>query len=208
MTTQPLLILGGAPGPDPEASFASWERALAMPSVRGLVVGRSLLYPADGDVEGAVAPRRRHRADGGVEAGRDALTAATHPWHLGPVHSVTPEQVGWTYCGLRIVSLAAGAELELATGSEEFAVVPARRGGEHGRRRGAALRPRRAVVGVRPGHRLVLPADRRRGAPGQPRRCGAGAGLGPGAAALRPRLRARPATCASSCAVPVRRPAR
>ena len=55
MTTQPLLILGGAPGPDPEASFASWERALAMPSVRGLVVGRSLLYPADGDVEGAVA---------------------------------------------------------------------------------------------------------------------------------------------------------
>ena len=26
-----------------------------MPSVRGLVVGRSLLYPADGDVEGAVA---------------------------------------------------------------------------------------------------------------------------------------------------------
>ena len=55
MTTQPLLILGGAPGPDPEASFASWERALSMPSVRGLVVGRSLLYPADGDVEGAVA---------------------------------------------------------------------------------------------------------------------------------------------------------
>ena len=50
--------------------------------------------------------------------------AATHPWHLGPVHSVTPEQVGWTYCGLRIVSLAAGAELELATGSEELAVVP------------------------------------------------------------------------------------
>jgi 5-deoxy-glucuronate isomerase len=50
--------------------------------------------------------------------------AATHPWHLGPVRSVTPEQVGWTYCGLRIVSLAAGAEMELATGSEELAVVP------------------------------------------------------------------------------------
>ena len=50
--------------------------------------------------------------------------AATHPWHLGPVRSVTPEQVGWTYCGLRIVSLAAGAALELATGSEELAVVP------------------------------------------------------------------------------------
>jgi len=54
MTTQPLLILGGAPGLDPEATFASWEQALAQPTVRGLVVGRALLYPADGDVESAV----------------------------------------------------------------------------------------------------------------------------------------------------------
>ncbi len=54
MTTQPLLILGGAPGPDPEATFASWEQALAQPSVRGLVVGRALLYPPDGDVAAAV----------------------------------------------------------------------------------------------------------------------------------------------------------
>jgi hypothetical protein len=55
MTTQPLLILGGSPGPDPEATFASWEHALDQPTVRGLVIGRALLYPADGDVEGAVA---------------------------------------------------------------------------------------------------------------------------------------------------------
>ncbi|WP_117000580.1 Cgl0159 family (beta/alpha)8-fold protein [Desertimonas flava] len=55
MTTQPLLILGGSPGPDPDATFASWARALAEPTVRGLVVGRALLYPADGDVESAVA---------------------------------------------------------------------------------------------------------------------------------------------------------
>jgi hypothetical protein len=54
MTTQPLLLLGGAPGPDPEATFASWERALAEPTVRGLVVGRALLYPPDGDVAAAV----------------------------------------------------------------------------------------------------------------------------------------------------------
>jgi hypothetical protein len=54
VTTQPLLILGGAPGPDPEVTFASWEHALAQPTVRGLVVGRALLYPPDGDVEGAV----------------------------------------------------------------------------------------------------------------------------------------------------------
>jgi hypothetical protein len=54
MTTQPLLLLGGAPGPDPEATFASWEQALAEPTVRGLVVGRALLYPPDGDVAAAV----------------------------------------------------------------------------------------------------------------------------------------------------------
>ena len=53
-TTQPLLILGGSPGPDPEATFAAWELALAQPTVRGLVVGRALLYPPDGDVESAV----------------------------------------------------------------------------------------------------------------------------------------------------------
>jgi hypothetical protein len=55
MTTQPLLLLGGAPGPDAEATFASWERALAQPTVRGLVVGRALLYPPDGEVAAAVA---------------------------------------------------------------------------------------------------------------------------------------------------------
>ena len=54
VTTQPLLILGGAPGPDPEATFASWEQALAEPTVRGLVIGRALIYPPDGDVAAAV----------------------------------------------------------------------------------------------------------------------------------------------------------
>lgn len=53
-TTLPTLILGGAPGPDPDTAFAAWERALAVPQVRGLVVGRTLLYPPDGDVEAAV----------------------------------------------------------------------------------------------------------------------------------------------------------
>ncbi|MGI8938381.1 MAG: Cgl0159 family (beta/alpha)8-fold protein [Iamia sp.] len=54
MTTQPLLLLGGAPGPDPGATFAAWELGLHQPSVRGLVVGRSLLYPPDGDVVAVV----------------------------------------------------------------------------------------------------------------------------------------------------------
>ena len=53
-TNQPLLLLGGAPGPDPAETFATWERALAEPTVRGLVAGRALLYPADDDVAGAV----------------------------------------------------------------------------------------------------------------------------------------------------------
>ncbi len=53
-TTLPALILGGAPGPDPEATYASWEQAMAVPNVRGLVVGRALLFPADGNVAGAI----------------------------------------------------------------------------------------------------------------------------------------------------------
>lgn len=50
----PALILGGAPGPDPDAAYRSWAEAMEVPNVRGLVVGRSLLYPADGDVAGAI----------------------------------------------------------------------------------------------------------------------------------------------------------
>lgn len=79
VTTQPLLLLGGAPGPDPEQMFATWQAALAQPTVRGLVVGRALLYPPDGDVAGAIgraadlvhaAARHRHEHRTPVEAGR------------------------------------------------------------------------------------------------------------------------------------------
>ena len=54
-TSLPGLILGGAPGPDPESAFDGWRRAMAVPNVRGLVGGRALLYPPDGDVATAVA---------------------------------------------------------------------------------------------------------------------------------------------------------
>ena len=54
VTTLPALILGGKPGPDPEADYASWQRAMEVPNVRGLVVGRALLYPPDGDVATAI----------------------------------------------------------------------------------------------------------------------------------------------------------
>jgi hypothetical protein len=53
-TTMPTLLLGGDPTGDPEDTYASWGKALALPPVRGLVVGRALLFPPDGDVAAAV----------------------------------------------------------------------------------------------------------------------------------------------------------
>lgn len=53
-TTMPTLLLGGDNGGDPDETFAAWEAALALPGVRGLTVGRTLLYPPDGDVASAV----------------------------------------------------------------------------------------------------------------------------------------------------------
>jgi len=53
-TTMPTLLLGGDPT-DPDEAFASWEKALSLNAVRGLIVGRTLLYPPDDDVAGAVA---------------------------------------------------------------------------------------------------------------------------------------------------------
>jgi DhnA family fructose-bisphosphate aldolase class Ia len=53
-TTLPTLLLGGDPEGAPDETYAAWEAALALPSVRGLVVGRTMLYPADDDVANAV----------------------------------------------------------------------------------------------------------------------------------------------------------
>lgn len=50
-TTLPLLVLGGEVA---EGNEERWADALAQPNVRGLVIGRSLLYPEDDDVAGAV----------------------------------------------------------------------------------------------------------------------------------------------------------
>jgi DhnA family fructose-bisphosphate aldolase class Ia len=49
-TTSPIVLLGGESAKDPDAMFSSWEKALRLPGVRGLAVGRNLLYPADDDV--------------------------------------------------------------------------------------------------------------------------------------------------------------
>ncbi len=53
-TTLPVLLLGGEVGSDQRAQFAQWSEALASPQVKGMVVGRTLLYPPDGDVAAAV----------------------------------------------------------------------------------------------------------------------------------------------------------
>lgn len=53
-TTLPCVVLGGVPTGDPASDLISWGRTLSHPAVRGLVVGRSLLYPPDGDVGSAV----------------------------------------------------------------------------------------------------------------------------------------------------------
>jgi hypothetical protein len=53
-TTLPTLLLGGDPTGSPQETQASWADGLTLPSVRGLVVGRALLFPPDSDVAAAV----------------------------------------------------------------------------------------------------------------------------------------------------------
>ncbi|MFJ9630946.1 deoxyribose-phosphate aldolase [Streptomyces sp. NPDC091280] len=53
-STLPAVLLGGEVGDDQEGAYEKWRKALRLPTVQGLVVGRSLLYPADGGVEAAV----------------------------------------------------------------------------------------------------------------------------------------------------------
>ena len=63
-STLPTLLLGGDPDGTPDETYASWADALKLPGVRGLVVGRTLLYPVDDDVATAVdtAARLVHTA--------------------------------------------------------------------------------------------------------------------------------------------------
>ncbi|WP_432012945.1 Cgl0159 family (beta/alpha)8-fold protein [Streptomyces cucumeris] len=53
-STLPAVLLGGEVGRDQEGAYERWRKALRLPTVQGLVVGRSLLYPAEGSVETAV----------------------------------------------------------------------------------------------------------------------------------------------------------
>lgn len=53
-STLPAVLLGGEVSGDPDDTFERWRTALRLPTVQGLVAGRTLLYPPDGDVERAV----------------------------------------------------------------------------------------------------------------------------------------------------------
>lgn len=53
-TTLPTLLLGGDPTAAPDETYAKWASAVAQPGVIGLVVGRALLFPPNGDVAAAV----------------------------------------------------------------------------------------------------------------------------------------------------------
>ncbi|MFI7407737.1 deoxyribose-phosphate aldolase [Streptomyces sp. NPDC049627] len=56
-STLPVVLLGGEVGGSAEeqaGAYERWRKALALPTVQGMVVGRSLLYPAEGSVETAV----------------------------------------------------------------------------------------------------------------------------------------------------------
>ncbi|WP_434019632.1 Cgl0159 family (beta/alpha)8-fold protein [Microbacterium suwonense] len=87
-TTLPALLLGGDSDGDPDERFAAWEAALALPGVRGLTVGRTLLFPPDGDVWGAVdvAARMVHPASAagsGAASAADSPAADTPAEHVG-----------------------------------------------------------------------------------------------------------------------------
>jgi hypothetical protein len=53
-STLPALILGGEVADDQATVLSAWRKALQLPTVRGLVIGRSLLYPPGADVAAAV----------------------------------------------------------------------------------------------------------------------------------------------------------
>jgi DhnA family fructose-bisphosphate aldolase class Ia len=53
-TSLPVLMLGGEPESNPDELFNRWIAGMKEPNVRGLVAGRSLLYPLNGDSESAV----------------------------------------------------------------------------------------------------------------------------------------------------------
>lgn len=76
-TTLPTLLLGGDPADGSDETYERWSDALALPGVHGLVAGRQLIYPPDGDVVTAV----------------DAAAGLVHGPSTGRTHSRRPRSV-------------------------------------------------------------------------------------------------------------------
>ena len=218
-TTLPTLLLGGDPQGDPQDTYASWGHALDLPAVRGLVVGRALLFPPDGDVAAAVdiAAEARPRERGRARERQRALGAPPRERRHGRVVRRDRRR------RRRLVAHAAVCRRPRSRAE------PHRRGGRVGARRRAALGLRHRHGGRPRGPRRTRPSwpgrasvfagptdvayatrdcerhgDRR----GRPRHESPSA-----APARRDGTRRRSATwasrtCPSSCAAPASRPAR
>ena len=160
-TTLPALILGGSPGPDPEATYESWA---------GCDGGAERAWP--GRRAGVAVSRRRrrrggHRSRGAYRATRKAVMTLHRPHGsladgTDPI-ALTPDDAGWSFTGLRVLSLAPGVERSIATGDSEACVLPMSATDVTVRCDGERVRPRRAVVRVRQGDRLRVRAARRDG---------------------------------------------
>jgi DhnA family fructose-bisphosphate aldolase class Ia len=77
-STLPVLLLGGDAGESEDEAdemFERWTTALSLPTVRGIVAGRALLYPPDDDVDAAV-DRAVSLLAGGTPGGSQGSEAA------------------------------------------------------------------------------------------------------------------------------------
>ena len=144
--------------------------------------------------------RRRGRRRAGCRTGVEGrgepgysmtnnTASGRHPWHLGAVAEVTPETAGWTLLRLAHPPDRSGRGVRPRHRRLRDGRAAAVRWVRHGRRRGTALRARRAGDGVRRRHRLGLPADRRRGTALQRQRRRGRVAVGSGDAAIRPGAR-------------------
>src|SRR2546430_1814047 len=79
-STLPALLLGGDPEGAPEETYASWQKALRLPTVCGLTVGRAVLYPPDDDVAAAIDTAGGLLLTRTFPAGPQWVT----PWRLTP----------------------------------------------------------------------------------------------------------------------------
>ena len=135
-STLPAVLLGGEVGGTTRtAAYEKWRGALQLPTVRGLVVGRSLLYPADGDVAAAVdtavgllwrAAMRDDDSDGATDdRRRRGATRQAAPRAYAV--DIDPKRAGWTHSSLRVVELAPGGTHTFTAGDSEWIVASADR---------------------------------------------------------------------------------